>query len=562
MVSFPKASSHPLTDVFHWQDWPEFCRTALRIVVLMVLLALGTLIVYATGGTRYAYSYLMLLPVLLGASWYGMYGALLVALAAGWSMAAMPLDVSGNVSQDTASWLVRLTMYLLIGGFSGFLFSRLRHTYASREALMRTDPGSGLPNRVALQKHLSHALKTASLKAQVGIVLVRLVDITDVLEAMGMDASDELVAEIGRRFDQFGSQGVGIYRFSGAELAVVVSGVDRACIKRMAQRLIDLGEENIIVRGVPVRVQLVMGSSLSPQDSLSAPGELLRQARIALFSATEKQRSHCHYDSSLTQRSMETITLISQVRTGLELKQFELHFQPKVRLADGHVCGNEGLIRWRNKNGELLAPGMFMPKVENTTLISPVTHFVIGEACQFALEHEGVISINFSMRNLLDDDLLDELEALVKQLGLAPSRLEIEITESALMLDMVATKRALERLRRFGFGVSIDDFGTGFSSFEYLQYLPITGLKIDKAFIGDLAVSERSRKLVACLINVGHALELEVTAEGVETLAQHRALRELGCDQAQGFLYSRALPAKKYRHWCDAYGERRESLSV
>lgn len=546
---------------FRWHAWPQGAQTGWRVLMLGVLLALGTLTVYLTGGTSYAYPYVLLLPVLLGASWFGVYGAMFCALAAGLSLAPVPLDVASGEMQTSINWLIRLGLYLLIGGFAGWLFSQLRESYADRDAVARTDPGTGLPNQVALDEALRQELASAGREAGVGLVLVRITDMTDILEAMGADASDELIVAVSQRLDQFGAKMSGIYRFSGAELAVVFRGVDRDCIEQVAERLIGLGEENLVVRDMPIRVQLVMGSSLTDAEA-SLPEEMIRKARIAMFAATEKHRSHCHYHATFEQGSVETIKLISRVRDGLEKEEFELHYQPKICLVTGQLSGSEGLIRWRDEQGGLISPGMFMPKVEKTTLIAPLTRFVASKACAFASSSSGVVSINFSVRNLLDDALLDELEAMVERVGIAPSRLEIEITESALMTDMVAAKHALERLRRFGFAVSIDDFGTGFSSFEYLQHLPITGLKIDRAFVNGLAHSERSRKLMACLIDVGHAMDLVVIAEGVETLAQHRVLRELGCDQAQGFLYSKALAEDAYRHWSREHDRRRESLLV
>ncbi|HSP58763.1 MAG TPA: GGDEF domain-containing phosphodiesterase [Halomonas sp.] len=551
-----------MTRFFCWHSWPQGAQTGWRLLVLVLLLALGTLMVYLTGGTSYAYPYVLLLPVLLGAAWYGVYGGLMSALAAGLSLASIPLDVVTGEMQTSVNWLIRLGLYLLIGGFAGWLFSQLRESHAERDAVARTDPGTGLPNQVALDEALTRELASVRREVGVGLVLVRITDMTDILEAMGANASDELIVAVSQRLDQFGTKMAGIYRFSGAELAVVFRNVDRDCIERVAERLIGLGEENLVVRDMPIRVQLVMGSSLTGAAVSSLPEEMLRKTRIAMFAASGKHRSHCHYHAALEQGSVETIKLISRVRAGLEKEEFELHYQPKICLVTGQLSGSEGLIRWRDGQGGLIAPGMFMPKVEKTTLIAPLTRFVASKACAFASGSSGVVSINFSVRNLLDDALLDELETMVERVGIAPSRLEIEITESALMSDMVAAKHALERLRRSGFAVSIDDFGTGFSSFEYLQHLPITGLKIDRAFVKDLAHNERSRKLMACLIDVGHTLDLVVIAEGVETLAQHRVLRELGCDQAQGFLYSKALAEDSYRRWTREHERRRESLLV
>lgn len=528
---------------------PAGVRHTLILFALAALLGLGTVVVYLTGGTRYAYPYLMLVPVLLAAPFYGLSGALIAALVAGSLMAMMPMDVATQQPQSTLNWLIRSGLYLFIGGVAGAAFSLLNHAHAASEIIARKDPRTSLPNQVALEEAVWRSLSSRRLRRQrVGLILVRITDIAEVMEALGPEASDALVQAVSDRLLRQSSLITEVFRFSGAELVLLLEAVDPQQIERIASRLAEAGEENLVVQEVPLRVQLAMGSSW--QDSLeTTPEDLIRQARVALLAAIEKHRSHCHYTEDLARHKLETIKLISKVRRDLEDGQFELHYQPKLRLSDGQVCGCEGLIRWRDDSGAFISPGAFMPKVENTTLITPVTHFVASEACRFAGRIDGVVSINLSVRNLHDETLLNELRTLVERSGIDPHRLEVEITESALMHDLFVAKQALECLRAYGIHISIDDFGTGFSSFEYLQHLPITGLKIDRAFVKDMATDERAQRLMACLIDVGHALELEVTAEGVETMEQHRLLCRLGCDQAQGFLYAKALPEDDYIEW-------------
>ncbi|WP_162623097.1 putative bifunctional diguanylate cyclase/phosphodiesterase [Billgrantia lactosivorans] len=533
-----------------WQSCPPLLRHASQVLVLALLLLLGTALVYVTGGTQYAYPYLMLIPVLLAGAWYTWYGSLLVAFAAGLLMAAIPLSVATGEPQATLNWVIRLGLYLVIGGFAGGLFERLRQSYLNVELASRTDPRAGLPNDIALEADLSRWLKRSPRQdgRGIGVVLVRVEDIGEIMEALGADASDELMVAISRRLAQLGPNLHGSYRVSGAELALLFWPVGFKELERLAHQVVELGEDNLVALGVPLRVQLVLGSSLQGAGSVT-PGSLIREARIAMLAASEKHRAHCHFQPSFARRSLQNIRLIARVRRGLAQGEFELHYQPKLHLASDRVSGFEGLIRWRDESGALIAPGMFMPKVENTTLIAPVTRFVMNEACRFARRHGGRVSINFSVRNLMDDELLEELNRLVEEAGIHPSQLEVEVTESALVNDLFAAKQALERIRGYGIQVSIDDFGTGFSSFEYLRHLPITGLKIDRAFVEGLDKDVRARKLMACLIEVGHALDLEVTAEGVETQGQHRILQELGCDQAQGFLYAKALPVEELLAW-------------
>ncbi|GGX90543.1 hypothetical protein GCM10007160_17510 [Litchfieldella qijiaojingensis] len=513
----------------------------------------GTLAVYLTGGTTYSYPYLMLVPVLLAAAWYELPGALVVAMAAGLLMAAMPLDVADGTSQAPSNWLIRLGLYLALGAIAGWLFHLLRKSSETREIVARTDPRSGLPNPIALKEDLADWLAASRRHGtSVGLILVRITDITDVLEAMGADASDELVSAISERLSCEVPEVEGIYHFNTAELMLVLSDIAHDELERIARRLAEVGEDNLVVQDVPMRAQLVLGSSLQ-QARDTQPDDLIHEARIAMFAALEKQRFHCHFSPAFKRRTVQTIKMISQVRRGLEQGEFELHYQPKIRLLDGRVCGCEGLIRWRDGEGGLISPGLFMPKVENTTLIAPLTRFVASEACRFVADDPGSVSINFSVRNLFDEELLHMLQDMVEEHRIAPQRLEIEITESALMQDLGAAKRAIERMRCHGIGVSIDDFGTGFASFNYLRHLPITGLKIDRAFVNGLELDERARKLIACMIDVGHALDLVVTAEGVENAMQRDILRELGCDQAQGFLYAPALPLDRYHEWRRAY---------
>lgn len=536
---------------------PSLVKHAMNLGVLGLLLMLGSLVVYVTGGTTYAYPYLLLIPVLLGAAWYLLPGGLIVALAAGVLMAFMPLSVEAGISQVTSNWLMRAAMYLLLGGVAGWLFQSRRRAAEERVAIARIDPRSGLPNTVALEEDLLKSLLQQKGGKSVGLMLVRITDITDIMEAMGMDASDELVLAIGERLRQAIRGGATAYRFSSAELALIVHDIEPEDLQRIANRLVEMGEESLQIQRVPVRVQLVMGSSISTSGE-DSPETLIREARTAMFAAIERRLSHSSYSPAFSRRTVQAIRLIARVRKGLAEGEFELHYQPKIRLADGSVCGCEGLIRWRGSDGRLIPPGMFMPKVENTTLITPVSRFVVEEASRFAEKHMdlGELSINLSVHNLYDEEVLEVVKELAERSRPHRYTLEVEITESALIGDLGAASEAIQRLRDFGVGVSIDDFGTGFASFEYLRHLPITGLKIDRAFIVDLEEDKRARDLMACMIDVGHALGLVVTAEGVETPGQYECLCELGCDQAQGFYFSPALPAPEYLEWCHDYAAR------
>lgn len=549
-------------------DWPLSARTPWCLLAVAVMLAAATYVVYSTGGTAYAYPYLILIPVLFAAAWFGLAGGLTAALLAGALMAAMPLDVERGVSQPLFNWVLRVGLYLVIGGVAGWLFQSLRRAFREREQIVRTDPRSALPNQVALEQDLQcWLIDSYARREPLSLLIVRMSDATDILEAMGADASDELISQLGQRLRHLVEPLGKVYRFSVSEVAIPLRGCGDVRLSAMVRAIIEAGEENLQVKGVPVRVQLVLGASTTDCNLQASDPDhhhrhdhyrqcldaLLSEARIALFTALERRISYCRYESALKQKTRDNLQLIARVRQALDRREFELHYQPKVHVEDGSLDGCECLIRWRDGNREMIPPDQFMPKVENTTLIAPVTEFVSQQGCEFIRRFRHPASINFSSRNLMDDRLLNFIERLVGRCEIAPELVEIEVTESALIQNLDAARRAIGKLRGFGFKVSIDDFGTGFASFDYLRRLPLTGIKIDRAFVKDIDTSERSKKLLGCMIDMGHALDLKVTAEGVETQAQFRVLKALGCDLAQGFLFAKAMPAQAFMEWCDAY---------
>lgn len=531
-------------------------RHTSRSGMIVLLLGIGIGIVYATGGTAYAYPYLMLIPVLLAACWYTLPGGLVTALAAGIAMAVMPLDTILGIEQAPTNYLLRMALYLLLGGVAGWLFHTRRQAFLTHRDVARTEHHSGLSNQVALSEDLHDILSGMPLPVTtIGLIKVKITDMTDVIEALGLHAADDLIISVSQRLGQQIRGGGQVYRISPDEVALVVLDVEPGDLDTISQRLLEVGEESHMIELVPVRVQLAIGSATA-QGGDKTPEELLREARVALLTSVRQRRGHTHFSPTFDQRSLDSFKLIGRVRDALAAREFELHYQPKIRLADGCVCGCEGLIRWRGDHGRLIPPGQFMPKVENTSLIGPITYFVAQAAGAFSMHRgpESKIGINLSVHNLYDESFFVLLTQLIEQASVNPERIEVELTESAFIGDLDAARDAIQRLRDLGIGVSIDDFGTGFSSFEYLQHLPITGLKIDRAFIAPLGESEQARKVLACMIDIGHALDLTVTAEGVETSRQEEILCELGCDQAQGFYYSPALPAREYRDWCQMRG--------
>lgn len=532
-------------------------RESLLIATLVVVgLFAGAGLVYMTGGTAYAWPYVMLVPVLIAAAWFHVVGGVLAGLLGGLLLGPyMPLEVAAGEMQATANWVTRLVAYSGLGGFAGALFLRLARSSDDQRRASRTDMETGLPNQAALQEDVAADRGGADshlYRHRTTLIVVRATDLVEALEAVGADATAEILPRLARRFRDCDACVRGVYRFSNSELAVLVEGVDRDAVAMLARRLQAEGETQVRVHGIPVRLELVAGAAFADERWIDGQA-LIRRARIALFAAIDQHHSFAAYSPDLESGASETVRLMARLRDGLDEGEFSLFYQPKVRLATGQPHGCEGLIRWITPESGMVSPGRFMPKVESTSLIRPVTRFVAESACQFAGDF-GVarpVSINFSVRNLFDSELLAQLEQLLANSGIRAEEFEVEITEGALIRNPGEAVRLVGKLRDMGVRVSIDDFGTGYSSFEYLRRLPVTGLKIDRAFVRDIDADARARDLLGCMIDAGHALDLEVTAEGIETPEQCAILRELECDFGQGFWFARPMAAAEYTQWIE-----------
>jgi EAL domain-containing protein (putative c-di-GMP-specific phosphodiesterase class I) len=252
--------------------------------------------------------------------------------------------------------------------------------------------------------------------------------------------------------------------------------------------------------------------------------------------------------------------MLQDLRHAIDRKQLQLYYQPKIDARSLQVTAAEALLRWQHPKRGMISPAVFVPLAERHGLIAVIGRWVIEEACRQAAEWRGLglrmrVAVNISGHQLRQDDLVEHIEATLRRHGIPPGRLTCEITETVAMEDTSHTRAAFERLRRAGLHVSIDDFGTGHSSLASLRRLPAAELKIDRAFVNDLATGDRARSIVQAIVHMAHTLGLRVVAEGVETEAQRDALVALGCDELQGYLFAKAMTAKSLALWADDDGD-------
>jgi diguanylate cyclase (GGDEF)-like protein len=417
------------------------------------------------------------------------------------------------------------------------------------------DALTGLPNRTLFQRRLQEAIADAEQDGSaLGVMIMDLDHFKEINDTLGHHYGDLLLQAIGPRLSSVLRPGDLMARLGGDEFGVVLPklGDDQIAI-HVAERLMEEMEHPVVVEGIALDVSASIGIAMFPVHSDDVE-TLLRRADVAMYAAKEAGGGHEVYSPALDKNSPSRLTLIGQVRPAIDNEEFFLHYQPKARLSDGRVTGVEALIRWQHPERGLVPPDEFIPLVERTVLLRPLTQFVLNEALQqwHQWSHTGMqleVAVNLSPRSLLDPQLPDVVGQLLERWGVPPRFLTLELTESFLMTDSGRSLGVLADLARTGVMLSIDDFGTGYSSLSYLKRLPIGEIKIDRSFVMNMHENANDAMIVRATVELGRNLGLRVVAEGVETQAAWDQLAEQRCDVAQGYFLCRPVAAQEFARW-------------
>jgi diguanylate cyclase (GGDEF)-like protein len=411
------------------------------------------------------------------------------------------------------------------------------------------DELTGLPNRVHLSERLGLAFRRAAGKGRfVAVLLLDLDRFREINNTLGHEAGDALLVETANRLREVVGTDKLLGRLGGDEFAVVTEYEEEKEMKAFAEGLRTALEPPVVVGGLPLTVDSTIGIAFFPKDGLDAE-TLLKHAEVATYTAKEWHVGVLAYSPAVNPHDPEQLELVGSLRDAAERGELRLHYQPKVDLATSEIVGFEALAYWEHPSRGLLPPGAFVPIAERTGAIRHVTRAVLVAAIQQlkewdSLDRKLTVAVNLTAMDLLDPKLPRQLRALLRKHGVDPERLCIELTERSVMAAPDRARSILNRIVAAGIQVSIDDFGTGHSSLAHLRNLPVQEVKIDRSFVADMIVEPHDRMIVLAAIQLGHSLGLRTVAEGVETTAVHDALRELGCDQAQGYLYGRPQPAE------------------
>lgn len=414
---------------------------------------------------------------------------------------------------------------------------------------------TGLPNRAHLLDRLDAALQAARLHPQerVAVVLWDVNRFRNLNDTFGRQVGDNILRELARRFRAAWPDGTDVARITGDQFAGVIGGIREPTeiVHLLERTAMTALAEPVQVRGHALLLAVTAGIAVS--DGLGEDADtLVRNAEVALRKAKRNGSPYLFYGPEMNERIAHALMLENRLRQAIERDEFVLHYQPKVCAASGRVAGLEALLRWHDPEGGLTQPAEFIPLLEETGLIVQVGMIAIRRALADARNWraQGVtvprIAVNVSALQLRQDDFVPTLGQVLAAEAAAhgEAALDLEITESMLMTDLDAQVQRLSQLREMGVEIAIDDFGTGYSSLGYLARLPVGALKIDRSFVSTMAEQSQSLTIVATVVSLAHSLRLRVIAEGVEQDAHARLLREMGCDELQGYLISRPLPAR------------------
>ena len=461
--------------------------------------------------------------------------------------------------------------------------------------LANYDSLTGLPNRALFRDRLDGAMKRATRNGtEMGLMFLDLDRFKDINDSLGHAAGDLLLQSVAQtltsclrdvdsvaRYAEQGSTAEAasiadtggddftLARLGGDEFTIIVESIKGPeCAAMIARRILDALTHPFMVESHQIYISSSIGISLYPQDDTDLDG-LIRHTDMAMYRSKATGRgTYSFYSTDMSADAAARLSLEASLRHALERNEFVLHYQPKADLRTGQVTGVEALIRWNRPGEGMVPPDRFITMLEDTGMILPVGAWVIRTACAELASWDRLglpplsLAVNLSARQFRHQHLIQLIADTLLDTGIDPHRLELELTESQLMEDSSVSRAMLASLAELGVKVAIDDFGTGHSSLSYLKRFNIDTLKIDRSFVREITNSEEDHAIATAVVALGHSLDLKIVAEGVETLHQADCLRALGCDEIQGYLLSRPLPAAQLIEWLRGYPSTRTLLKA
>lgn len=417
---------------------------------------------------------------------------------------------------------------------------------------------TGLPNRSLFYDRVGQAILSANYKKSLlSILLVEIANFKEVYDTLGRNSSDQIVKQISSRLQGVVLGSDRVARIDGNIFSMLISDpTDEKEVQLLAEHIQKVLERAFVIEHLTFAAHTNVGIVHFPEHGEDVD-TLVQKAGVALYMAGRSNEGYAVYEPSFDKHSPRRLTLMSELRHAIKKNQLVLYYQPKISIQSGVLYGAEALVRWLHPKHGFISPDEFIPMAERTRMIKLLTVWVLKEAFQQCAKWRKqsldlTISVNLSAKDLHDPDLPDLISGVAVSTGIKPEWIILEITESSIMTDPELTLEVLERLHKMGYQLSIDDYGTGYSSLAYLKKMPLTELKIDRSFVQDILSSENDDVIVKATINLAHNLGFHVTAEGVESLEIMNKLKTYGCDITQGFYFSKPIPVVEFNHWMEA----------
>ncbi len=425
------------------------------------------------------------------------------------------------------------------------------------------DTLTGLANRRLFRNRLEHVINNLKRDgSSLGLILLDLDHFKNVNDSLGHDAGDSLLTIIAEHLQRCVRASDTVARLGGDEFAIILPGINSSlAISSIAEKILIGIKEPVILQETEIRISASAGISMAPDDTDNAE-ILIKNADLALYRAKDKGRDEYQfYTREMNTALIDHLNLVKDLRHAIDSQDFGLLFQPQVDIQTRKLIGFEALIRWQHYQRGIISPLDFIPAAEETGLIIPLGRWVISAACQQLkqlnklglIKDDVVMTVNLSAKQFQDEGLVNHITSTLNDNDLKSSQFEIELTETALMENLDEALVKLNAIKKIGISISIDDFGTGYSSLGYLKKLPVNVVKVDRSFVNDIPNDKNDMEITAAVIAMAHNLRYEVVAEGVETQEQLDFLKNCGCDYAQGYFFSRPLPAPELEKFCKEY---------
>jgi EAL domain-containing protein (putative c-di-GMP-specific phosphodiesterase class I)/GGDEF domain-containing protein len=532
-----------------------------RIIFFIILTFISVIfLVYSTGGTRYSYLHIIYIPILITAYYYKGIGGFIAGITAGIVLGPfMPINAETMLMQDTLNWSFRMLLFILIGTFSGILFDLLEHQLEKINQVAFFDENTGLPNKTNFKRMITNKIKNQD---EFHVIVMSIKNYADIYKVIGSKNFSKFVQKMSINFSKYKEFAAELYYINDSKYGMCVNKYEKQeLIKRLREfnKFLNKGVE---FENISIFTDIVMGISTYPETGNSCV-QLIERCFLALDEVDKQKINFWIYEKSKIDENYDNIELLGDVDYSLKNNHFELYYQPKIDLKSDTVDTYEALIRWNHPKKGFIEPGKFISEVEQSSLIEPLTEWVIKRSIEDIKEKNDIfndeninIAINISARNFQDPMFLDMLFTNFEKYNFDPTKFAIEITETDLMLDMETNINKLKQLKNMGVKIYLDDFGKGYSSLKYLRELPVDFIKIDISFIRGIEVSKTDRDIVLSIIKLSHSMDMKVVAEGVETKKQLDYLKEVGCDYAQGYYFTKPCNKEDIAKWAVEYNNK------